>query len=222
MSAARIAMWWQDTVRNEAYRRGIEATVEEDDLVVDIGTGSGLLALMAAKAGAHHVFAIEGDPALERAARRVVAANGKAESVTVVGRHSTQVKVGFGADVPTGADVIVTEIFDSWLLGEGMVPVMHDAVARGLLEPHGRVVPAGAQVSGFEAPPTLPLFPLTHALTPHGRVVSAHRSGPSWSSQNGWHGINSCLRVPSEAVWGACDRGKRQKRPDGPPRSRSR
>jgi predicted RNA methylase len=107
--------------------------VEEDDLVVDIGTGSGILALMAAKAGAQHVFAIEGDPSLERAARKVVAANGRADAVTVVGRHSTQLKVGFGADVPTGADVIVTEIFDSWLLGEGMVPVMHDAVQRGLL-----------------------------------------------------------------------------------------
>ena len=120
--------------------------MEEDDLVVDIGTGSGLLALMASKAGAHHVFAVEGDPALERAARKVVAANGRAETVTVVGRHSTQVRVGFGTDVPTGADVIVTEIFDSWLLGEGMVPVMHDAIQRGLLAPHGRVVPAGAQI----------------------------------------------------------------------------
>jgi len=101
----------------------------------------------AARAGAQHVFAVEGDPSLERAARKVVAANGKAESVTVIGRHSTQVKVGFGADcVPTGADVIVTEIFDSWLLGEGMVPVMHDAIERGLLAPHGRVVPAGAQI----------------------------------------------------------------------------
>jgi predicted RNA methylase len=45
-------MLMQDSERNEAYRRGIEAVVEEDDLVVDIGTGSGLLALMAAKAGA--------------------------------------------------------------------------------------------------------------------------------------------------------------------------
>ena len=101
---------------------------------------------MAAKAGAQHVFAIEGDPSLERAARKVIAANGQAEKVTVVGRHSTAVKVGFGSDVPTGADVIVTEIFDSWLLGEGMVPVMHDAIERGLLAPHGRVVPAGAQI----------------------------------------------------------------------------
>ena len=136
----------QDAERNAAYSRGIESVVEEDDLVVDIGTGSGILALMAAKAGAQHVFAIEGDPSLERAARKVVAANGRADAVTVVGRHSTQLKVGFGADVPTGADVIVTEIFDSWLLGEGMVPVMHDAVQRGLLAPHGRVVPAGAQI----------------------------------------------------------------------------
>lgn len=86
--------------------------MKEDDLVVDIGTGSGLLAIMAALAGAQHVFAIEGDPSLERAARKVIAANGKAETVTVVGRHSMQVKVGFGSDVPTGADVIVTEIFD--------------------------------------------------------------------------------------------------------------
>jgi hypothetical protein len=138
----------QDEERNEAYRRGIEATVEEDDIVVDIGTGSGLLAIMAANAGAQHVFAIEGDPTLERAARMVVAANGKENVVTVVGRHSTQIKVGFGLDVPTGADVLVTEIFDSWLLGEGMVPIMHDALARGLLADNARVVPAGAQIWG--------------------------------------------------------------------------
>ena len=35
----------QDEERNEAYRRGIEATVEEDDIVVDIGTSRGLLAI---------------------------------------------------------------------------------------------------------------------------------------------------------------------------------
>ena len=136
----------QDRRRNEAYRRGIEQTVEEDDLVVDIGTGSGLLAMMAAGAGAQHVFAIEGDPKLEKAARLVIEDNRYEEKVTVIGKHSTEVKVGYGLDVPFGANVIVTEIFDSFMLGEGMVPTMHDAVKRGLLAEGGRVVPAGGRM----------------------------------------------------------------------------
>ncbi|EKX53452.1 hypothetical protein GUITHDRAFT_101153 [Guillardia theta CCMP2712] len=136
----------QDRRRNEAYRRGIEQTVEEDDLVVDIGTGSGLLAMMAAGAGAQHVFAIEGDPKLEKAARLVIEDNRYEEKVTVIGKHSTEVKVGYGLDVPFGANVIVTEIFDSFMLGEGMVPTMHDAVKRGLLAEGGRVIPAGGRM----------------------------------------------------------------------------
>eukprot|EP00960_Hanusia_phi_P070271 767272-Hanusia_phi.AAC.3 len=136
----------QDWKRNEAYRKGIEQTVEEDDLVVDIGTGSGLLAMMSAAAGAQHVFAVEGDPKLEKAARLVIEDNGFEEKVTVIGRHSSEVRVGYGLDVPFGANVIVTEIFDSFMLGEGMVPTMHDAVSRGLLAEGGRVVPAGGRM----------------------------------------------------------------------------
>jgi len=45
-----------DSERNEAYRQGIAATVEEDDIVVDIGTGSGLLALMAGTPRGHNFF----------------------------------------------------------------------------------------------------------------------------------------------------------------------
>ena len=119
----------------------------------------------------------------------MVTANGRAETVTVVGRHSTQAKVGFGADIPTGADVIVTEIFDSWLLGEGMVPVMHDAVQRGLLAPHGRVVPAGAQIWGvlvesewLACQQKLPAHSLAGCA---GIIASEHeqapRGAPRWS-----------------------------------------
>ncbi|KAJ1470592.1 hypothetical protein T484DRAFT_1847230, partial [Baffinella frigidus] len=75
---------------------------------------------MAVKAGAEHVFAIEGDPSLEKAAAKVVESNGCGEKITIIGKHSTRVKVGFGLDVPTGANVIVSEILDSFLLGEGV------------------------------------------------------------------------------------------------------
>lgn len=37
---------------------------------------------------------------------------------------------GVGVDVPDKVDVIVTEIFDSELLGEGILPTMRDATSR--------------------------------------------------------------------------------------------
>ncbi|MEQ8194714.1 MAG: tetratricopeptide repeat protein, partial [Rhodospirillales bacterium] len=41
-----------DRIRNETYQKAIFNTVKSDDIVLDIGCGSGLLAMMAAKAGA--------------------------------------------------------------------------------------------------------------------------------------------------------------------------
>mmetsp|Transcript_26873 Transcript_26873/g.66227 ORF Transcript_26873/g.66227 Transcript_26873/m.66227 type:complete len:730 (+) Transcript_26873:109-2298(+) len=137
----------QDVDRNRAYRLGIQATVEEGDLVVDIGTGSGLLALLAKGAGAEHCFAIEGDPALQKAAAVVIASNGLSDSVSLVPKHSTSVRVGFGYDIPYPAHVIVTEIFDSFLLGEGILPSMIDAKKRGLISAEGKVVPASATIT---------------------------------------------------------------------------
>lgn len=55
-----------------------------------------------------------------------------------------------GVDLPErGVDVIVTELVDSGLLGERIIPVLTDARARGLLAPGGRVVPeVGSACSG--------------------------------------------------------------------------
>ncbi len=132
-----------DTGRNQAYRRAIEAAVKPGMLVLDIGTGTGLLAMMAARAGAEKVVACEMDPRLAELAQEIVARNGLSERVTVLARKSTELQIG--RELPRRADLIVSEILDSALIGEGMIPSMRHALSE-LAAPDARIVPQGAAV----------------------------------------------------------------------------
>lgn len=128
-----------DAPRNDAYLAGLRAAVNPDSLVLEIGTGSGLLALMAARLGAKQVVTCEAVPLIAATARDIVAANGYAGRIQVIGKTSGSLHVG--TDLPRPADVLVSEIFSSELLAEGVLPAIEDAKRR-LLAPGARVVPA--------------------------------------------------------------------------------
>lgn len=96
-----------DDARNRAYRRAIEAAMAtlggNDKLVLDIGTGTGLLAMMAARSmraanHAHNIAVVgcEVHPATAALARRIVAANDLADVVRIVNARSNDVDVGDG------------------------------------------------------------------------------------------------------------------------------
>ena len=74
--------------RTLGYIRALESVMKEGDVVVDIGTGTGVLAASAARAGARHVHAVESS-AIADAAARVFATNGVADRVTLVRGRST-------------------------------------------------------------------------------------------------------------------------------------
>ncbi|WP_158581379.1 50S ribosomal protein L11 methyltransferase [Actinomadura spongiicola] len=134
-----------DDARNAAYRDAIRHMVRPGDLVLDIGTGAGLLSLLAIEAGAEAVVTCEMEPRLADVARQIMINNKVQSKVTVVSTVSTDLRVG--VDLPRRADVLVTEIFDCALFGEGAVPAIRHA-RRDLLRPDARIIPGRARVLG--------------------------------------------------------------------------
>jgi type II protein arginine methyltransferase len=127
----------RDRGRNDAYEQALLRAIRPGCRVLEIGTGTGLLAMMAARAGAI-VVTCEADPAIASAARDVVAANGYSDRVTVVNKHSTDLDPEH--EMGGLADILVSEIVSNDLLSEGVLAAHEDAVAR-LLAPDGVVIP---------------------------------------------------------------------------------
>ncbi|MBC7603316.1 MAG: 50S ribosomal protein L11 methyltransferase [Ramlibacter sp.] len=129
--------------RNKAFHDGLAALVTPDKVVFEIGAGSGLLAMMAAKLGAKKVVTCEAVSLIAETARKIVERNGPQGQVTVLSKPSSEVRIG--TDLPAKADILVHEIFSSELLGEHVLPAIEDAKAR-LLKPGGAVLPMAASV----------------------------------------------------------------------------
>ncbi len=130
-----------DRARTASYQQAIRETVTPDDVVVDVGTGTGILAVTAALAGARHVYAVEGSR-MGRLAQRSFEANGLTDRITLVEGRSTHL------DLPEKADVLVSEIIGNDPLDEAILETTADAVKR-LLKPDARLIPQSLQIFGL-------------------------------------------------------------------------
>lgn len=135
----------EDHARNEAFGRAIDRAVRQGMHVLDIGTGTGLLSMMAVRAGADCVTAVEANNEMAHIARRIIAQNGFEDDIQVYNIHSSQLKVG--KELPRPADVVVAEIVDAALLGEGVLPSLRHARASLTVE-KPIMIPQGARVFG--------------------------------------------------------------------------
>uniref|UniRef100_H3GC39 type I protein arginine methyltransferase n=1 Tax=Phytophthora ramorum TaxID=164328 RepID=H3GC39_PHYRM len=106
----------QDHVRTGTYERAMLSNPSDfkDKVVLDVGTGSGILAFFAAKAGARKVYAVELSNMAE-CARELVAANGLSDRITVIKGKMEEV------ELPEQVDVVVSEPMGFFLVHERML-----------------------------------------------------------------------------------------------------
>ncbi|HMR10127.1 MAG TPA: 50S ribosomal protein L11 methyltransferase, partial [Polyangiaceae bacterium] len=129
-----------DEVRTLAWLNAVRAQVRPGDVVVDVGTGTGILAVAAVQAGARHVYALEASSCIG-AARALIDANGVADRVTLIRGWSTAL------ELPERADVLVSEILDDDPFGEGILEVTADSWQRHL-KPDARQLPRALTLYG--------------------------------------------------------------------------
>lgn len=134
-----------DSHRNDAYEQALRKVVKPESLVLDIGTGSGLLSMMAARAGASTVVACEMHERLAQTAAEIVTLNGFADTIKVHNKKSTLLQVG--EELERKADVVVSEILDVGALGEGALPSIRHA-AQQLAKPDAKLIPARVKLWG--------------------------------------------------------------------------
>jgi protein arginine N-methyltransferase 1 len=133
-----------DARRHRAFRQALARTVRPGCAVLDIGSGSGVWAIEAARLGAGRVVAVERERMLVPVIERLARENGVADRVEVIAGESSRLAL------PRAFDVVVAELVGHQGFNEKLLPVMADA-RRRFLRPGGHLVPRGLALAGAPA-----------------------------------------------------------------------
>ena len=121
-----------DRVRMDAYAAALRRTVRPGSVVMDLGTGPGIWAVLACKLGAGRVIAVERNSIIQMA-REVAISNHCSDKIEFIEKIST------GVELPIQADVIVSDMRGVLPLHGQNIPSVVDA-RRRFLAPRGILI----------------------------------------------------------------------------------
>ena len=146
-TAAAVPTWhlsmMNDKSRNSAYLEALKLAVDDGSFVLEIGTGSGLLSMMAATCGAGEIITCETSTTIANIATKIIHRNGYGENISVINKKSTELIVG--EDLPRKADLVISEVLSSEFVGEGVRSTILDANKR-LLKKNGKMIPKSGDI----------------------------------------------------------------------------
>jgi len=134
-----------DSIRLQIYAEALKRFVKPDMIVFEIGTGTGILSMLAVEAGARHVYTCEIQPDVAETARQIIKKNGYQDRITVINKNALNIKLG--QDIPERADLFVAEIVDDTLLGERVLPLTEFA-RHEILKPQAILLPHTVSARG--------------------------------------------------------------------------
>ena len=128
----------KDRHRTLSYKRALVPSVVKDKVILDVGCGTGILSLFAAKNGAKHVYSVEMS-SVNKIAEEVIKINGFADKITLLKGKMEEV------EIPEKVDIIVSEWMGYNLMYESMLASVLYARDK-YLKPDGIVLPDTASI----------------------------------------------------------------------------
>jgi 2-polyprenyl-3-methyl-5-hydroxy-6-metoxy-1,4-benzoquinol methylase len=130
-------MLLRDSVRTTAYKRAIEKHIKKTDVALDLGCGSGILSLLAAKQGCRKVYAVDRSSVIDDA-RHAAQHNGLDTRIEFIKGDIHQLKL------KEPIDILIQEQIGCFLWDEGVINNM--ARVKPYLKPDARVIPSKAEL----------------------------------------------------------------------------
>lgn len=131
--SSHLRMIW-DEQRCHSYATAISRAIKPGDVVIDFGCGLGIWSMIAAKAGASRVYAIEAVDDMADMAKALIAENNLSDRIAVIHANAESV------DLPEKADCLISELMNGAGFNEyDGEPLMK--VRDRFLKPGGRMIP---------------------------------------------------------------------------------
>jgi len=154
-----------DKERTTAFHKVIDRIVKKNDIVLDLGTGSGVLALSAAKSGAKKVYAVELDNFVAKIAKEAILNNKFNKKISVLIDDARTLHL----PQKTKFNIVISEMLTTGMVDESQIQVVNNLHEKKLVDSstiflplrqdtHISLVNADFTMFGFKIPMILHLW----------------------------------------------------------------
>lgn len=126
-----------DQNKFRSFEAALRPAITKNSLVLDVGTGSGILAMLAARLGARAVTAIEFDPYIADVAKQNIQQNNLDKIIKVVTADARDIKFSH----KTKFDIIIMEMLATGLVDEMQVQAINNLYNQGIITPKTIIIP---------------------------------------------------------------------------------